>query len=167
MTHEQLLARAILGQEKASVLMTDGYKFSMGQAGFPLREETFVLTLRKGGPFYIPFNFAEVIQYMLPQPATTKETAFLAANGYGLTSAMEEALRGTVRVWAAPKGSWVGMGEPVLTVTGPSFLVSWLEPLTIMFHYPIQLATAMQEGKGEFQAVCDNEADIVHLVSEE
>lgn len=164
-SNESMYALALLGQERASVLMTDGYKFSMAQAGFPLREETFVFSLRRGGPFYIPFDFAEVIRHLLPEPATVKEAAFLTANGYGLTPAMEQALKGSVRVSAAPKGSWVGKGEPVLTVTGPSFLVSWLEPLCLMFHYPIQIATAMVQGEAtRFEAVCEEEVQILRVV---
>ena len=32
-----------------SLLATDGYKFSMAEAGWPLRKETFYYTHRKGG----------------------------------------------------------------------------------------------------------------------
>ena len=39
MIREQELAASMLGQDKASVLMTDAYKFAMAQAGFPLLEE--------------------------------------------------------------------------------------------------------------------------------
>lgn len=164
-TPEQVYALMLLGQEKASALMTDGYKFSMAQAGFPLREETFVFSLRRGGPFFIPFDFAEVIQHLLPDLPTAKEAGFLTANGYGFTPAMEQALRGKVCVTAAPKGSWVGQGEPVLTVTGPSFLVSWLEPLCLMFHYPIQIATALANdgARQEFPYTCGNEASIIQI----
>jgi len=164
MTAEQNLAQAILGQSKASILMTDGYKFAMAQAGFPLREETFVLTLRKNGPFYIPLRFAEVIQNLIPDLPTVKEGAFLTANGYGMTPAMEQAITGKIRIWAAPKGSWVMTGEPVLTITGPSFLVSWLEPLVIMLQYSIQIATALVLGVRKFPAVCEDEVQILRIL---
>lgn len=163
------IAPLLLGQEKASVLMTDGYKFSMAQAGFPLREETFYLTLRKGGPFYIPFDLVEVVQGLLPSRPTGKEAACLTANGYGLTPAMEAALGdgSQLKIWAAPQHSWVTAREPILTITGPSFLVSWLEPLAIMLHYPIQIATALLDGKREFRVTCSDEAAIIREVQEE
>jgi len=160
------IAPLLLGQDKASVLMTDGYKFSMAQAGFPLREETFYLTLRKGGPFYIPFDLAEVVRGLLPAPPTGKEAAFLTANGYGMTPAMEAALGGSLKIWAAPQHSWVTAREPILTITGPSFLVSWLEPLVIMLHYPIQIATAMVGGERKFHATCSDEVNIIRAVQE-
>ena len=144
---EKELAMAITGVEKPSVLMTDAYKFSMAQAGFPLRKETFILSFRKGGPFYIPFDLAAVVKNMLPSLPTVKEAAFLTANGYGMTPAMEQALQGDVEIWCAPKHSWVYATEPILTVTGPSFLVSWLEPLLIMLNIPIQMATDIKNGK--------------------
>jgi len=44
-------------------------------------------------------------------------------------------------VHGAPKGAWVLPREPLATITGPSALVSWLEPLVLQAHYRIQLAT--------------------------
>jgi len=163
---EKSLVMLMTGRERPSALMTDGYKFSMAQAGFPLREETFYFTMRRGGPHYIPFNMREVVEAMLPEMPTVKESAFLTANGYGLTQAMEEALRGKVTMTCAPKGSWVLAKEPVLTVTGPSFLVSWLEPLVIMLNFSIQVATAMKHGVREFKASCEMEGQIIKLVQE-
>lgn len=161
---ERLLVRAILGQTRASAQMSDAYKFAMAQAGFPLREETFCLTFRKGGPFYIPFDLNAVVQALLPLPQTAKEAAFLTANGYGLTPAMEHALTLGVKVVCPPKGAWINKGEPVLTVTGPSFLVSWLEPLLIMIQYPIQIATAAMQGERDFPATCADEVQILRTV---
>jgi nicotinic acid phosphoribosyltransferase len=146
--------------------MTDGYKFAMAQAGFPLREETFTLVFRRGGPFYIPFDLGEVVEAFRPLPATGKEAAFLTANGYGMTPAMEASLTKSLKVTCPPKGSWVGAGEPILSVTGPSFLVSWLEPLAIMVQYPIQIATAMRNGERNFTYTCGNDRTIVLAVAE-
>ena len=160
--------QALLGSVgKPSPLLTDGYKFAMAQAGFPLREETFVLSLRKGGPFFIPFDLETIVQGLLPRLPNAKEAAFLVANGYGLNPAMEQALQGTVKVWAAPVGSWVGRGEPILTVTGPSFLVSWLEPLLIMLNFPIQIATAAKSRILNLPVfTCKDEAAIAALAIE-
>lgn len=144
---EKELAVAITGMEKPSALMTDAYKFSMAQAGFPLRRERFVLSFRKGGPFFIPCDLAKVVKNMLPSLPTVKEAAFLTANGYGMTPAMEQALQGDIEIWCAPDHSWVYATEPILTVTGPSFLVSWLEPLLIMLNGPIQMAADIINGQ--------------------
>lgn len=167
LTNEQLLARAILGQDEASVLMTDAYKLSMAQAGFALREELFVLCFRKGGPFYIPFDLNAVVQALLPKVPSTKEAGFLTANGYPMTTAMEKAIQGTLTITCPPKGAWVGKGEPILSGKGPSFLASWPEALKIMLHYPIQIATAAMQGEREFHVTCADELQIVRLVEKE
>ncbi len=166
MSIEKQLAQAIIGQDKASVLMTDAYKFSMAQAGFPLREETFVLSFRRGQPLYNPFDLAEVVQAFIPGLPSVKEAAFLVANGYGMTPAMEKTLTMPIRVVAAPKGTWIAPGTPALTVTGPSFLVSWLEPFLIMLNYPLQIATAARKGERNFQVVCSDEETILRIVEE-
>jgi len=161
---ERKLVKEMVGGWKPSALMTDGYKFSMAQAGFPLRQETFYYTQRRGGPFYIPFDLEEVVRHLLPLMPTGKEQAFLKANGYEMSPAMEDALHQDVTVWAAPKGSWVLAREPILTITGPSFLVSWLEPLVIMLNYPIQVATAFMKGPhSNFPTTCQAEHNITQI----
>lgn len=162
---EHRLAWFIMGTKKASVLMTDAYKFSMAQAGFPLREETFVLSLRKGGPFYIPFDLRDTLMAFRPATPSVKEAAFLTANGYGMTPAMEKALSEPLDIICPPKGTWIPSGTPLATITGPSFLVSWLEPLAIMLNYPVQIGTAMKEGVREFTATCKDEAEIIRIVA--
>ena len=161
---ELLIAFAILGCKKASALMSDAYKFAMAQAGHPLRRETFTLVFRKGTVYYNPFDLERIVRAFIPAPATLKEEAFLTANGYGMTPAMEAALAGSIVVTCVPKGTWFGKGDPVLSVTGPSFLVSWLEPLLIMLHYPIQIATAAIKGERNFTVTCSDEAAIVKCV---
>jgi len=160
-TAEARVVKAMLDGEAPSVLMTDGYKFSMGQAGFPLRPEVFYLSFRRPGRYFIPFDLNEIIQHLLPRTVSRLEAAYLESVGYGLTPAMEEALRGAVTVKAAPKGSWVREREPILTVSGPSFLVSWLEPMVIWLQYPIQVATAvMLDEQTEFTCTCMTERTI-------
>jgi nicotinic acid phosphoribosyltransferase len=149
-----------------SPLLTDGYKFSMAQAGFPLREETFYLSFRRGGPFYIPFDLNEVVQGLRPRSLPTKaEEKFLAKHGYEMTPSMLEALKGELTVRCAPAGTWVYDREPILTITGPSFLVSWLEPLAIMLNFPIQVATAIMNGQRAFEASCQDEARIIQYTA--
>lgn len=159
---------ALLTGGSNSPLLTDGYKFSMGQAGAPLRTETFYLSFRHGEPLYVPFDLKEVVRLLRPRLPNTKELGFLAANGYSMTSAMEKALEGELEVWAAPKGSWVAAGEPVLTLTGPSFLVSWFESLLIALNFPLQVAAAMKRAGDEpfeVDVTCEDEGEIVKLVS--
>ena len=165
---EQRLARLILGQDIASILMSDAYKFAMAQAGFALRREKFVLAFRKGdGPYYIPVDLAAVVQHLLPALPSSKEAGFLAANGYPMTTAMEKAIETrNLTVLCPQEGSWIAPKEPVLTTEGPSFLASWPEWALISLQYACQIATAMKHGETEFHATCEDEADIIRLMAE-
>jgi len=159
--------RLLTGEEgPVSPLLTDGYKFPMAQAGFPLRKETFYLHYRKGGPQYIPFDLSKVVEALRPCLPTTREHGFLLTHGYGMTPAMEAALQGELDIWAQPSKTWSNPHEPLVTITGPSFLVSWLEPLIIAYQFPLQVATAIQGGAKGFTACCQSEAQIIHLVAE-
>lgn len=161
----------------SNTLQTDGYKFSMAQAGFPLRPETFYFSFRKGGWQYISFDLEEAIKEMLPfiQPGEhdiVEELGFLEDHGYSMTGAMISALHGTVpvEIKAAPKGTWVYEREPIVTVTGPSFVVSWLEPLILRLFFPIQLATAIKNDEATddmFLATCEEQAEIMRRVIKE
>ncbi|MEM7244734.1 MAG: nicotinate phosphoribosyltransferase [Acidobacteriota bacterium] len=162
---ERELAERLLGRPRASFLTTDAYKLSMAQAGHPLREETFYLSFRKGGPHHVPFDLTAVLEHLRPAEPTNDELRFMAEHGYGPTPAMTAALAGSLRVDAAPAGSWVLPGEPLATLTGPSFLVSWLEPLAVALHYPIQVATACLRGRSTFAATCPDEAALIELAA--
>lgn len=157
---------SLIGGETASVLMTDGYKFSMAQAGYPLRQETFYFSFRKPGWYLIPFDLRSVLEALRPQPATADEKSFLAAHGYALTPEMQEALSMPIEISAAPRGSWVRQSEPIVRISGPSFLVSWFEAICIWLQYPIQVATEAISGRRKFVCTCQDEADIVALVLE-
>ncbi|MEX1366506.1 MAG: nicotinate phosphoribosyltransferase [Nannocystaceae bacterium] len=157
----------------SSVLATDAYKFSMAQAGFPLRRETFYLSFRFGGFHMVPFDLASTVrtiaESLSPGP---EELAFAREHGYGLSAAMEAAFADAdgLEVAAVPAGTWVYEREPILTVTGPSFLVSWLEPMLLWLNYPIQLATALlQPGQqllqGLTSATCQEHASIIDTVA--
>ena len=52
-----------------SLLATDGYKFSMAEAGWPLRIETFSYSHRKGGPQVLPVDVPAFVRSLLPGPA--------------------------------------------------------------------------------------------------
>lgn len=161
-----------------SILTTDGYKFSMAQAGAPLRRETFYFSFRKGGWQYIPIDLEEEIRKMVPSAGLAEgttppkgvdlrdveERAFLTAHGYALTDAMSRAFfLGELDIKAVPAGTWVHEREPIVTITGPSFLVSWLEPLVLRLFYPIQLATLTKKRAEEvppwrFACTCEEQA---------
>ncbi len=130
-----------------SVLETDGYKFSMAEAGWPLRQETFYYAHRRcpgpNGASVVPFDLESFLRDLMPT-SETGDFAYLAAQDYevggGFKAAVAEPL-GKVAVTALPKGTWFLPREPVFSVTGPSALVSWLEPLALQLSYPIQVAT--------------------------
>jgi len=152
-----------------NMLFSDAYKFSMGQAGAALRPETFYLSFRKGGWQYIPFDLETEIQALLPQlPEVLEEThSFINQAGYGLNDAMVAALQSEITIKAAPKGTWVYQREPIVTISGPSFLVSWLEPLVLRMFFPIQLATAIKNGGVTDEmllATCKEQAQIMKEV---
>lgn len=125
-----------------SVLATDGYKFSMAETGWPLREETFHYSQRRGGPQLVPFDVEAEIQKLLPS-WTKADARFLAQHQYepgpGFWAALGQ--RHRLKVRALPKGAVFFPREPVFSVTGPSALVSWLEPSVLQLHWRIQLAT--------------------------
>ena len=64
-----------------SMLATDGYKFSMAEAGWPLRRETFYYSHRKGGAQLLPFDVAAELKRILPV-GTPADYAYLQANEY-------------------------------------------------------------------------------------
>ncbi len=157
----------------SSVLATDAYKFSMAQAGFPLRRETFYFSFRFGGLHYVPFDLAQRVRAMTEALApTAADLAFARAQGYGFTDAMEQALAegASLEIEAVPAGSWVYEREPILTVTGPSFLVSWLEPTLLWLNHPIQLATALKGARDVepaiLRATCAEHQTLIEGVAE-
>jgi nicotinic acid phosphoribosyltransferase len=125
----------------APALLTDGYKFSMAEAGWPLRRETFYSSHRKGGLQVLPFDVQRELQKVLPE-AKPSDWAFLSANDYELGSAVRAALASReLVVQALPRNAVFHDREPIFSVTGPSALVSWLEPLVLQWNYRVQVAT--------------------------
>lgn len=125
-----------------SVLETDGYKFSMAEAGWPLREETFYYSHRKGGPAILPIDVKAFIRKNLPVTSQA-DIAFLEANEYSLGIGSRTALQAhdEIKINTLPRFSIFYPGEPVFSVTGPSALVSWLEPIVLQINFLIQVAT--------------------------
>ena len=125
------------------MLLTDGYKFSMAEAGWPLRRETFYYSHRKGGLQVVPFDVETELKKVLPEPGKPSDWEYLSKHEYDLGSAVKAALAGTnqLSVKALPRLSVFSDREPVFSVTGPSALVSWLEPVLLMWSYRIQVAS--------------------------
>lgn len=150
---------------------TDAYKNAMAQAGAPLRPETFYLSFRKGGWQYIPFDLEKEIRLMLPTERVAANDEFLNKHGYGRSDAMDKALFGSIDIKAAPAGTWVYQREPIATISGPSYLVSWLEPLALRLFFPIQLATEIKKWGLNLpyemlRATCEEQAAIMRRVIE-
>jgi nicotinate phosphoribosyltransferase len=140
-----------------SVLMTDGYKVSMAEAGWPLRRETFYYAHRKGGPAVVPFDVERELKQLFPAP-TAADVDYLGRNQYEAGAAFRAAFlrAGEVKVQALPQGAAFLDREPVFSVSGPSALVSWLEPLVLMWNWRIQLATAALLRPAELPALLEN-----------
>lgn len=150
-----------------SLLATDGYKFSMAEAGWPLRTETFYYTHRKGGAQVLPLDVKKFIFSLLPT-VQDSHYAFLDRFEYEMGIGFKSAIKMTdkLTVNAIPKGSIFYDKEPVFSVTGPSAIGSWLEPLTLQLHYRIQIATmALLDSVALAREVaivtCQRQADIV------
>lgn len=137
----------------APLLATDGYKFSMAEAGWPLRTETFYFAHRKGGLQVVPFDLVAAVKAALPA-VESGDWEFLASNDYEMGSAFRAAMTkvttpgearshgaAQLEVSALPKFAVFTEREPIFSVTGPSALVSWLEPLALQWSYRIQVAT--------------------------
>ncbi|MFP2934255.1 nicotinate phosphoribosyltransferase [Pyxidicoccus sp. 3LG] len=133
-----------------SLLATDGYKFSMAEAGWPLRQETFYYSHRKGGLQVMPLDLAAFVKALLPEP-NPEDYEFLARYDYEMGVGFKAAIlrKEKLTVRAIPRGALFYPREPILTVTGPSALVSWVEPLLLQLNYRIQVAT---------QALADRDA---------
>lgn len=143
-----------------TLLMTDGYKFSMAEAGFPLREETFYCSHRKGGWQYIPLDIKSFIESSLPQagPQMDEDFAYLDTHNYSLSAGSREAARSAakVTVTALPKGSWFFEREPIFSVKGPSLLVSMLEPMVLQINRRIQIATCALLNPAKLKEMVEN-----------
>ena len=125
-----------------SLLATDGYKFSMAEAGWPLRQETFYYAHRRGGAQVVPLDLEALVRGLLPVPQD-EDYVYLASHEYEMGAGYKAAMKDVagVTVSALPRGAVFLPREPVLSVTGPSAIVSWLEPLLLQLNYRIQIAT--------------------------
>src|SRR5438874_268001 len=135
-----------------SLLMTDGYKLSMVEAGWPLRLETFYCSHRKGGAQRLPFDAAAEIRAILPA-VDDDAIAWLATHGYEPGAGFKAALarHDSVKIDALPKGATFYPREPIFSVTGPSALVSWLEPLVLGWNWRIQVASVASFAPSELE----------------
>lgn len=125
-----------------SLLATDGYKFSMAEAGWPLRRETFYYSHRKGGLQVMPLDLAAYVRALLPEPKP-EDYDFLARYDYEMGVGFKAAIlrKEKLSIRAIPRGSVFFPREPILTLTGPSALISWVEPLLLQLNFRIQVAT--------------------------
>ena len=123
-----------------SLLATDGYKFSMAEVGWPLRTETFYYTHRMGGAAVVPLDIKKFIENAKPK-ATKEDYEYLKSVEYGMGSGFGAAMEQSITVNCLPPGAVFYDREPVFSVTGPSALVSWFEPMILQLNYRIQVAS--------------------------
>jgi nicotinic acid phosphoribosyltransferase len=155
---------------------TDGYKFSMAEAGAVLRSETFYYCHRRGGCagwHYLPVDINKFVQNLLPQPSV-KDYEYLGTHGYDLGAAYKKAMAcmDQIRIDAIPKGSWFYSREPVFSITGPSAVVSWFEPTILQLSYRIQVATLALTNWAELakkvaKVTCRAEKDLICEILDE
>ncbi len=160
------------------ILKTDKYKFTMAEAGWPLRKETFYYTHRKGGPHFLPFDVKkEIVETIFGEWnsqffANSIELAYewLSENVQIVGEGFREAFRfeniNDLEIRSLPAGSWFFDNEPAFTITGPSAVVSWLEPTIIRLNYKIQLATLALNDEAAFlkeveEVICSEQAEII------
>lgn len=152
--------------ERISHLATDTYKLAMAIAGFPLRRETFVLALRKGGPWVMPVDPVAFVNSLLPDP-TDLDPEWRVAHGMTVSGSYWEGIAAKPEITGVPKGAWFGNREPVLTVTAPSALASNLEARLIgELTFRIQVATLAKLHPHEIDqrlnmATCEREREII------
>lgn len=151
-----------------SILLTDGYKFSMAEAGWPLRNETFYYNHRFGGAMVVPLDIEGFIRRNVPT-IYVGEADYLKGHSYELGAAFRTAiaLGEKLKITALPKFSIFKPREPVVSITGPSALVSWFEPLLLQLHFRFQItrlamlhpAKAVKDELGV--ASCQSEKEII------
>jgi len=166
----------------ARITMSDGYKFSMAEAGFPLREETFYYTHRRGGAngwHYMPVDAQQYVKALLPRGCTndslddrmSDDYKYLDEHAYSVGAAARKAysLTDNLKVTAIPKGSWFYNRESAFSVTGTSAIGSWLEPMSLMLHFRIQVATQAKINRlpPNMIATCAREEEIIIEACEE
>lgn len=155
----------------SSILTTDGYKLSMAEAGYPLRRETFYYTHRRGGPQVWPIDTERAVRALVPGEGERQYEA-LARLGYPMGEGFRAAMDGgasQLTVTSIPAWAWFLPGEPVFSITGPSALVSWLEPQLLMWSFRSQVATLALTDRAALSAAvrtvsCEREAEIVREV---
>ena len=84
-----------------SLLATDGYKFSMAEAGWPLRTETFYYSHRKGGPQVLPVDVPAFVRSLLPRRADD-DYRYLAEHSYEMGPGFKAAIVQTERACSNP-----------------------------------------------------------------
>lgn len=153
-----------------SLLNTDAYKFSMGEAGSALREETFYYSHRRGGVngwHYIPIDVESFIKKFLPTP-TNNDYEYLKQHNYEVGAGYRKAIsmHDKLKILSVPNGGWFYNREPAFSVTGTSAISSWLESLVLQIQFRIQIATSYMANAQNWQskilfATCEREKEII------
>jgi len=99
------------------------------------------------------------VRSLLPR-STDDDYRYLAEHSYEMGPGFKAAIVQTdaLEIRALPRGAVFYDREPVFTVTGPSAVVSWLEPSILMLHYRIQVASRAEEVR---VVTCERQREIV------
>lgn len=142
-----------------TILKTDQCKFAMAEAGWPLQEETFYYTHQKGGPHYLPIDIKKYIKDLfkdwkqnsnLIRKKIKNSSGLEVGDWLNFFASLEDPFS-LLKIRTIPQKSWFLDEAPVFTVTGPSFLVSWLEPQILRLNFEIQVATLAKTDHEVFQ----------------
>ena len=137
---------------------TDQYKLTMARAGYPLREEVFYYSHRKGNVYIPPrFDLESWIRDQLP----------VSDNSLSNEPLLESAiLDSDFQVIWNPEIEVFAPRDPIFAVRGNSALVSWLEPTILRLNRRLQIYTILHEqGVEALQrvasiATCQQEKDL-------
>ena len=91
----------------------------------------------------MPVHAESFVRDLLPVEPIPLDIDFLNENEYELSNGVRAAfdLRDQIEVVSIPQMGVFLDYEPAFSVTAPSALVSWLEPLLLQLNYRIQVAT--------------------------
>ncbi len=116
-----------IGLMTRPITATDGYKFSMAEAGAALRAEILYLSHRKGGRdgwHYMPVDAEAYLRSELPTP-NDEDYNYLREHSYEVGASFRKAFSNIkMKVTSVPKGSWFYNREPAVVAQGTSAVVT-------------------------------------------
>lgn len=127
--------------EKNMTMLTDFYEFTMAhgyfEKGMADRRAYFDMFYRRvpdGGGYAIMAGVEQLIEYLENLHFTEEDIAYLRGRGYFSDAflAYLQDFKFECDVWAAPEGTPVFPGEPIVTVAGPMIQAQFLETMILL-----------------------------------